>query len=196
MKKLILLLALFGIVPVLSAQEAAELLIKVGKEKQLQRVVFALDEASAPETVANFKKLAKKGFYKGTAFHRVFPKTLVQVGDPYSKNKDRVKVGTGGPGYTLAPEIRAKHVKGAVAMARLGDNVNPSRRSNGSQFYVTLKPMPELDGQYTVFGRVLEGLEVLEAISQKPADSNDNPVERIEIRKVRIVPQTEIAAGT
>ena len=105
-----------------------------------------------------------------------------------SARESRSAVGTGGPGYTLPPEIRRKHVQGAVAAARLPDKINPSRRLNGSQFYICLTPMPNLDGQYTVFGKVLWGYDTLEPISNKSVDSNDNPVERIEIRSVKVVP--------
>src|SRR5947209_15465151 len=80
-------------------------------------VALSFYENDAPNTVANFKKLAKKGFYNGCLFHRAFPKTLVQAGDPYSKHSDRSRVGTGGPGYTLLPEIRHRHGVGDVAMA-------------------------------------------------------------------------------
>src|SRR3982074_2528218 len=88
-------------------------------------------EKDAPGTVANFKKLAEKGFYKGCAFHRAIPTAIVQIGDPLSKKKDRTAVGAGGPGYTLPPEIHRRHTKGAVAAARIGDKLNPQRRSNG-----------------------------------------------------------------
>jgi cyclophilin family peptidyl-prolyl cis-trans isomerase len=77
-------------------------------------------------------------------------------------------------------------------MARLPDKINPSRMSNGSQFYIALKPMPNLDGQYTVFGHVLSGMDVLDLISLKPADSNDNPVDRIVIGSIRIVPREKV----
>ena len=174
----------------LAAEEVAVMNIKVPGEKPLRRVVIEFYEADAPQTVANFKKLARKHFYNGIAFHRVVPHTLVQAGDPLSRHKDRTRVGTQGPGYTLPPEIRRKHTEGAVAMSRLGDTINPARRSNGSQFYVCLKPQPQLDGQYTVFGHVIEGLDALDQISARPADSNDNPTDRIVIKSVRIIPRS------
>ena len=163
-------------------------------DKTTRTAAIELHPDAAPATVENFKKLAKDGFYNGCAVHRAFPGTLVQVGDPLSKKKDRSNVGTGGPGYTLPAEIRRKHTKGAVAAARLPDNVNPQRRSNGSQFYVCLIPQPKLDGQYTVFGNVIQGMDVLEFISNKPTDTNDYPTERIELRKVRIVPRETLPA--
>ena len=166
--------------------------IKIGKEKALRPVAIELHEADAPRTVANFKKLAKKSFYKGVTFHRVFPHILVQTGDPLSRKKDRSKVGTGGPGYTILPEVRRTHPKGAVAAARLPDKINPSRVSNGSQFFVCLQPQPSYNGQYTVFGNVLYGLDTLDLISTKPVDSNDYPIERCVIRSLKILPREKL----
>lgn len=177
------------------ADDVALLQIKLPNQKALQPVAIEFYEGDAPATVENFKKLARKGFYKGVAFHRAFPHVLVQTGDPYSRKKDRAKVGTGGPGYTLKPEIRRKHTEGAVAMARLPDKLNPSRMSNGSQFFVCLAAMPSYDGQYTVFGRVTQGLPVLDQISAMPVDSNDYPVQRIEIRSVKIVPREKLPSA-
>lgn len=128
------------------------------------RIVIELYPGDAPEHVKNFKKLVKDRFYEGRAntFHRYVPNFLIQGGDPLGR--DRQKAGTGGPGYTLPAEIKRKHVKGAVAAARLPDNVNPKKESNGSQFYICLKDLPELDGEYTVFGQVIEGMEVVERL--------------------------------
>jgi cyclophilin family peptidyl-prolyl cis-trans isomerase len=165
-------------------------------DKTKRTVAIELFEGDAPGTVANFKKLADKGFYDGCAVHRAIPDSLVQMGDPLSKKKSRDKVGTGGPGYTLPAEIRRKHIKGAVAAARIGDTVNPQRRSNGSQFYVCLKSQSQLDGKYTVFGQVIQGLDVLELISNKPADTNDYPVERIVIRDIKFVDRSTLPAAT
>jgi len=176
----------------LIADEVALMRIRIGKEKPSRAVALEFFEAEAPLHVSNFKRLARKRFYNGLAFHRVFPHLLVQVGDPLSERKDRSKVGTGGPGHTLPPEIRRKHTVGAVAAARLPDKLNPSRHSNGSQFYVCLAPMPNLDGQYTVFGRVLYGLETLDLISARPVDSNDYPVDRIEVKSLKILPREQL----
>jgi peptidyl-prolyl cis-trans isomerase B (cyclophilin B) len=187
--KRILLLALAT--ATLHADEVALLEFQFAdKTRRTAAIEFHPD--AAPLTVENFKKLAKDGFYNGCAVHRAFPNTLVQTGDPFSKKKDRTKVGTGGPGYTIPAEIRRKHTKGAVASARLPDRVNPQRHSNGSQFYICLVPQPKLDGQYTVFGNVIQGMDVLEFISNKPTDTNDYPVERIELRKVQIVPRESL----
>jgi peptidyl-prolyl cis-trans isomerase B (cyclophilin B) len=190
----IVLALLFGLAGPVLADDVAVFDVRIGKTKATERFVVELFEGDAPGTAANFRKLVKKGYYNGMSFHRVFKGTLVQVGDPLSKKKDRMKVGTGGPGYTLAPEIRRKHGEGTLAMARLPDRINPGRRSNGSQFYITLKPMPELDGEYTVFGRVIEGMELLDTISRKPADTNDSPIERVTVRKARMVPRERAGA--
>src|ERR1700676_1472686 len=152
-----------------------------GKDRQKRSFAIAFFDADAPQTTANFKKLVQDGFYKNTTIHRVFPNYLVQGGDPLSKKKDRTAIGTGGPGYTLSGEIRRKHFPRSVAVGRLPDNGNPTRLSNGSQFYVCLQPIPPQDGQDTVFGQVIAGLEALDEISRLPADSNANPLDRIEI---------------
>jgi len=189
MKKLALftLLALsLGWQSAASADEVAVVNIRVPGEKKPQPVVIEFyDDAS--QTVENFKKLARKGFYNGLSFHRAFAHTLLQTGDPLSAHRDASRIGTGGPGYTLAPEINRKHVVGAVAMSRLPDQINPARRSSGSQFYICLKAMPNLDGQYTVFGHIASGMELLDTLSAKPTDTNDNPVERVRIKSIRIM---------
>jgi peptidyl-prolyl cis-trans isomerase B (cyclophilin B) len=123
------------------------------QEEQLDGVV------AAPQTVNNFVFLARDGFYDDLTFHRVAPGFVIQGGDPLG-------TGIGGPGYTVPAEIELKHVKGAIAMARKADDVNPERASSGSQFYITLDETPFLDGAFTVFGRVVEGMDVVESISQ------------------------------
>jgi cyclophilin family peptidyl-prolyl cis-trans isomerase len=169
--------------------DVAVMLIKFGREKTPQRVVIGLYDDAAPKTVENFKELVKKKFYNGLRFHRVFEHYLVQTGDPRSRHGDTELTGTGGPGYTLPAEIKRPHVRGAVAMARLDDKVNPMRASNGSQFYVCLQPMPQLDGKYTVFGEVIEGIEVLDYLSGRPTNSNDFPLEKIVISSITIAPR-------
>lgn len=175
------------------ADDVAVMQIRTGDA--IRRVIIEFYEADAPVTTANFKKLARKRFYNGTAFHRVFPLQMVQGGDPLSKNPGNINIGTGGPGYTLPAEIRRKHIAGAVAAVRLPDKINPARVSNGSQFYITLVPMPNLDGQYTVFGRVIDGMDVLGDISQLRTDTNDSPVERAVIQSVHIVPRERAQAN-
>jgi len=121
-------------------------------------IVVALDAKAAPQTVNNFVFLANQGFYDGLTFHRVEPGFVIQGGDPLGN-------GRGGPGYTIPAEIKLKHVEGAIAMARLGDQVNPKRDSSGSQFYITLAATPNLDGGYTAFGQVTQGMDVVKKIA-------------------------------
>ncbi len=193
MKKLVILFAaLLTASSALHADDVALMKIRVNKSKELLPVAIEFYEGDTPAHVANFKKLASKKFYNGLAFHRAFPHLLMQTGDPISRSSNRTRVGIGGPGYTLPPEIHRKNIKGAVAAARLPDKINPSRVSNGSQFYICLAPMPAYDGQYTVFGHVLYGLDTLDTLSTRSVDSNDNPVERIEIDSVKIMPREQL----
>lgn len=122
-------------------------------------VVIELYNTVAPKTVENFETLTKKGFYNGLTFHRVVPGFVVQGGDPKGD-------GSGGPGYDVPAEISPaeKHLRASVATARLGDAVNPDRKSSGSQFYICLAPAPFLDQQYTIFGGVVEGMNVVDQI--------------------------------
>ncbi len=169
--------------------DVAVVTIKVGKERDLRRVVIGLYDGAAPLHVQNFKDLVARRYYNGMRFHRAFPGTLVQTGDPYSRHGPSDRTGTGGPGYTVPAEIRLPHTKGAVAMSRVDGDINPSRVSNGSQFYVSIKPMSDLNGKYTVFGRVLEGLEHLEEISRKRTDPNNFPLEKISIKRIVLEPR-------
>jgi len=169
--------------------EVAIISIKVGKEKQTQQVVLGLYDNDAPLTVANFKELCRKKFYNGMRFHRVFPSSLVQTGDPKSRRGETDHTGTGGPGYTVPAEIKLNTFRGCVVTSRLPDTINPSKASNGSQFFVGLQPMPKLDGQYTVFGEVLEGMDVLDFISNQRTDSNDFPLAKIVIKSITIQPR-------
>jgi len=195
MKNILLLLAALGfsVVACLADPVAVfDLQWGKGKERQTRSFAIAFYDADAPQSTANFKRLVQDGFYNKTTIHRVFPNYLVQGGDPLSKRKDRTVIGTGGPGYTVRAEIRRKHLRGSVAMGRLPDNVNPTRLSNGSQFYVCLQPIPSQDGQDTVFGQVIAGLEALDEISRLPADSNANPLDRIEIGRTYIVDRSQL----
>ena len=191
-----------GLIGLLPAQEEKEApfpvaVVRVEFKGQIRSLVFRFYEEDAPETVANFKRLAEKNFYDGQAIHRAIPGYLIQTGDPLSKDDDEQEDwGTGGPGYTIPEEIGVRHFRGAVAMARLGDEVNPTRSSNGSQFYITLKDLPHLDGRYTVFGRLLTGYDVLDALAAANTDDNDVPVQRIEVLSVRIRMSDEVTATT
>ncbi len=182
----LLLLALSLVVAASLHASTAVIHFQTAQTKDDQTVTIELFDDAAPVTVENFKKLVAKKFYNGLAVHRVVPETLVQMGDPLSRKNDRSRTGTGGPGYTLPAEIRRKHARGAVAMAALPPVLNPARVSNGSQFYVVLRPQPELDKDYTVFGQVTAGLEFLDSISRRGRDTNDYPLERVVIRSVEI----------
>ncbi len=136
----------------------------------------------APNHVSNFVELAKKRFYDGTTFHRVIPRFMIQGGDPNSINPDRSKHGMGGPGFTIKAEFNDKpHKRGTLSMARAA---NPD--SAGSQFFICVADSYFLDKQYTVFGEVTSGMDVVDKIVSQQRDKNDNPLERIEM-KVKIV---------
>ncbi len=173
---------------------------------------------SAPEHKKNFLKLAKEGYLDSTLFHRVIPGFMIQGGDPDSKRaQPGQQLGAGGPGYTIPAEIGAKHFRGALSAARQGDQVNPEKRSSGSQFYIVqngpvpaaqldqiiaqkgLQYTPEerdyylkvggtpfLDGDYTVFGTVVEGLDVVDKIASAQRDPNDRPLQNIAM-KVKVL---------
>lgn len=157
---------------------------KVIMKTSMGEIEIELYEKDAPQHVANFKKLVKSGFYNGLTFHRVIPNFMIQGGDPNSKDKDRSNDGQGGPGYTIPAEIKLKHQKGSLAAARLGDQVNPKRESSGSQFYIVTGDASHLDGQYTVFGKVIKGYEICEKIQNVKKDGSDNPIEKVEIEKI------------
>jgi peptidyl-prolyl cis-trans isomerase B (cyclophilin B) len=136
----------------------------------------------APGHVKNFIDLAKKGLYDGTTFHRVIPGFMIQGGDPNSKDPNKSKHGQGGPGYTIKAEFNEKpHKRGTLSMARA-----QSPDSAGSQFFICVKDSSFLDRQYTVFGEVESGMEVVDKIVSQPRDPRDNPNERIEM-KVKII---------
>lgn len=128
---------------------------------------------------ANYLSLADTNYLDGTTFHRCIKDFVIQGGDPNSKDADSTNDGSGGPAYTIPAEINAskfKHIYGAVGAARLGDNVNPARASSGSQFYIVINKAgtPNLDGAYTVFGKIIKGMEVAEQIVLQPQKASNN----------------------
>jgi peptidyl-prolyl cis-trans isomerase B (cyclophilin B) len=136
----------------------------------------------APKTVENFVKLAKSSFYDGTLFHRVIPGFMIQGGDPNTKSANRRTWGTGGPGYTIKAEFNSRsHLRGIVSMARAQD---PD--SAGSQFFIVVKDSKFLDRQYTVFGRVIEGMDTVDKIVNLKRDGNDAPLQDAKMTKVYI----------
>ncbi|RPI46707.1 MAG: peptidylprolyl isomerase [Bacteroidetes bacterium] len=194
---------------------------QTGKEESRRRILLETTMGNmvielyneTPLHRDNMLKLAGEGFYDKQLFHRVIKEFMIQGGDPHSVRADRgQRLGTGGPGYTVAAEINPSliHKKGALAAARQGDQVNPEKRSSGSQFYIvqgrvftrselellagrgmgpftdqatgiytTSGGTPHLDGSYTVFGEVVEGLEVIDRLASVPTDANDRPLEDV-----------------
>ena len=141
----------------------------------------------APKHVDNFLTLARTGFYDGTIFHRVIPGFMIQGGDPLTKGTDKSLYGTGGPDYKIPSEFNKRpHKRGVLSMARSQDP-----NSAGSQFFIVVKDSNFLDGQYTVFGEVTEGIEIVDKIVSQKRDSKDNPLERIQIN-IRLIEQAKI----
>ena len=180
MKKIILILPVLLIVLAACSRKPHVVLVT-----QMGEIEIELDDASAPKHSENYLKLIEQQFYVGTTFHRVIPGNLIQGGDPNSRDSNRNNDGLGGPGYTIESEIKLPHKRGSVGAARLSDQVNPKRRSSGSQFYICLADMPQLDrGGYTVFGRVVRGMDVAEKIAGVKRDARDNPIRRVVIEQV------------
>ena len=151
-------------------------------ETNFGKISFKLLPELAPETVRNFEKLAKDGFYDGTLFHRVIPGFMIQGGDPNTKTDNKSSWGTGGPGYNIKAEFSSRsHLRGIVSMARSQD---PD--SAGSQFYIVIADSTFLDRQYTVFGEVTEGMDVADKIVNLERDGNDCPLEKTQMIRVTI----------
>ena len=145
---------------------------------------------AAPNTIENFKKLARAGFYNGTIFHRIVKAFMIQGGDPNSKDPSKEnRYGEGGPGYKIKAEFNDhSHERGVISMAR-----EPDPNSAGSQFFICLAPVPRLDHQYTTFGKLIKGDDVLGKIGDTPVSRNSmgemsKPTKRVTIEKIDIVP--------
>jgi cyclophilin family peptidyl-prolyl cis-trans isomerase len=150
---------------------------RVRLETSMGDITIRLYDQKAPATTDNFKTLVEKEFYDGTIFHRVIPGFMVQGGDPTG-------TGTGGPGYKIKDEFHPDlhHAKaGILSMANAGPN------TGGSQFFITLAPTPWLDGKHAIFGEVVEGMDVVEAIVNVPRDRRDKPTQNVTIVKATIV---------
>ncbi len=146
-----------------------------------EKIVIELDPVTAPNTVANFVSLVEEGFYDGLIFHRVIPGFMVQGGDPAGN-------GSGGPDYTIAGEFSSngfenslKHERGVISMARTGDP-----NSAGSQFFIMVEEASHLDGKYAAFGKVIEGMETVDAIVAVERDGADKPLEVQKMKKVEV----------
>ncbi len=186
-----LILSLLFLSGVGCKKEAAKTEEGIQPRKEIKRTVATFEtnlgtfkirffDQDAPQTVQNFVKLAKSGFYDGIKFHRVIKDFMLQTGDPNSRLDDWSLHGRGGPGYAFDDEINQhKLIRGMVAMANSGPN------SNGSQFFiVTAKAASWLDGKHTVFGEVVYGMEVIDKIENVKVNKNDHPVEDVVMEKV------------
>lgn len=150
-------------------------------------IELELYSTDAPKTIENFVKLAQTGFYDGVRFHRVIPNFMIQGGDPLSKDLAmQARWGTGGPGYQFADEINAGsalyktgYKRGVLAMANSGPN------TNGSQFFIMHKDYP-LPPNYTIFGRVVNGIETVDKIASNPTDPNDRPIKEVVMIKIEV----------
>jgi len=149
---------------------------------------------AAPKTVENFKKLARAGFYDGTIFHRIVKNFMIQGGDPVSKDPSKEdRYGSGGPGYKIKAEFNDhSHERGVISMAR-----EPEPDSAGSQFFICLAPVTRLDHQYTTFGKLIKGDDVLENIGAAEVSRNSSgemskPTQRIVIESIKIVPADSV----
>jgi peptidyl-prolyl cis-trans isomerase B (cyclophilin B) len=149
---------------------------------------------AAPNTIENFKKLARQGFYDGTIFHRIVKEFMIQGGDPNSKDPAKENsYGQGGPGYNIKAEFNDhSHDRGVMSMAR-----GPDPDSAGSQFFICLAPVHRLDHQYTTFGKLIKGQDVLEKIGDIPVTKNSmgepsKPTKRVVIESIKIVPANSV----
>ena len=177
-----------------SATEAVQLTIRVGKDGPKETFLISLRPDLAPQTVAAFKQNIESGFYEGLAFHRLIRNYIIQTGDPLSKDDaQKERWGTTDSGRSIPGEFVGSHVRYAVAMAHKAGEVD----SSGSQFFITLRPATSLDGSYSVFGEVTQGMEVLNRLSGSVVDTNDTPVKRIEIVNAKLVRgDTKLADST
>ncbi|HPD33362.1 MAG TPA: peptidylprolyl isomerase [Bacteroidota bacterium] len=154
------------------------------KGKELGKIVIELFPDVAPKHVHNFDSLVSIGFYNGSAFHRVIPGFMIQGGSPYSKTDDRDKWGLSDPSQTKVPaEFSSLHHKrGTISAARTNDP-----NSATSQFFICVADAPHLDGQYSIFGEVVSGMDVVDKIVNAPRDKQDNPIDKIEmnIKKIK-----------
>lgn len=148
------------------------------KGNELGKIVIELFPDVAPEHVNNFDSLVSIGFYNGTAFHRVVPGFVIQGGDPNSKSKPKETWGMGDPSQTrvIAEFSQLNHKRGTISAARSNDP-----NSATSQFFICVKDVPSLDGQYSIFGETISGMDVVDAIVNSPRDSHDRPIDKIEM---------------
>lgn len=187
MKRLILILIF--LLPLVGAAKKSKR-VYVEMETTMGNIQLVLYN-DTPQHRDNFVKLVKEGFYDGLLFHRVIEGFMIQGGDPDSRNAAPGQLlgeGEAGPAIDAEIEPYIRHKRGALAAAREGDDVNPERKSSSCQFYIAWGKYAHLDGKYTVFGEVTQGLDVVESINGVATDANDRPVADVRIVKARIIP--------
>ena len=172
--------------PTIEADEVAVI------ETRFGRMVIEFDIENAPIHSANFKKLALAGYYDGITFHRIISGFMIQGGDINSRDNDPTNDGSGGPGYTIGEEIHNVHKRGVIAAARRGNDTNPERRSSGSQFYICHVDIPNLDGEYTAYGKIIEGMEVIDKIAEVNTGPGDRPLEDVVMDRVYMTTKSEL----
>ena len=169
-----------GVVPAVKNTDTTEKIIEI---KTSFGTMYMWLYKETPLHRANFLGLADTNYFDNTTFHRIITNFMIQGGDPNSKDSDPANDGQGGPGYTIPAEINLKHARGEVAAARLGNAQNPSRASSGSQFYIchSTSGTKGLDGEYTVFGKIIKGVEVIDGIVKQPKNASDRPTTDIKM---------------
>jgi len=202
-------------------QDSIAAVEKATKEKQAMETIAQLPEepifvletnlgtikiklySKTPKHRENFEKLALTGYYDGLLFHRVIDGFMIQGGDPYTRDTSAAavaKYGQGGPGYTIPAEFvpEYKHKKGALAAARRGDAANPMKESSGSQFYLVqdANACAALDGDYTVYGETVEGLDIIDRIAKVATDNRDKPLHDVIIKSIKLDEKSKPVADT
>ncbi len=181
-KRILFILLIVTLQPVFGQKPKKTELIFVLSTK-FGKIEFILFDQT-PKHKANFTRLVEQHFFDSITFHRVLKNFVIQGGDPNTKpGGDTSQIGNGGPGYEIDAEIvpEFKHLKGYIGAARQGDDINPQRRSSGSQFYIVQKAegTPHLDGKYTVFGKVVSGMDVVDKIASVEVNKSGRPYEPI-----------------
>lgn len=182
MKKNIILILFISLLSFSCSQNPTVVMVTSMGEIEIE-----LNAEEAPKHTENFIKLVNSGFYTGTLFHRVVPGQIIQGGDPLSKDSDPANDGRGGPGYLIDAEFKLTHVRGSIAAARMNDRVNPQKKSSGSQFYICITNLPQLDKMgYSVFGKVVQGMETVDKIGRLKIDARQRPNRRVVIERIYV----------
>ena len=200
MKKLILLSVLTTIITLSSCKkEESPVITETPSGEEIIEIstnfgsMYMWLYKSTPKHRENFLKLAKESYFDSTTFHRIIRNFVIQGGDPNSKDSIKTNDGNGGPDYTIPLELHdsIKHIRGAVGAAREGDDVNPSKASNGSQFYICMSATQtqHLNNNYTVFGFIMKGMDVADKIVVQSKDANNRPINDIKM-SVKVLRKT------